>query len=269
MLVAASLRDKISALKEQGCVQSNLYTRKPLDCADESVVTGKTVLFSCMDHTVRRLYYFTRDFSDMCATVGQLSHGEYTLELMSRDPAENRLSLLQTGFTPYSRLMRLSVSDCSASFQNSEISSYHDERVGLYPKESEAGEINQLLWRVFDPRVSHLLTDEEIVAAIQRREITIHRDEHAQIKAILQAVVNPKKFYINQIYNGTEKKIIHAMLLNRLKSYTDAGGKYAYAWVAEDNAASMRFHKKYGFTHDGMWNLVYRLEKTPCYTMKE
>ena len=71
----------------------------------------------------------------------------------------------------------------------------------------------------------------------------------------------PKKFYINQVVNQGERKTIHAILLNRLEAYTNAGGKYLYAWVEDKNTASLKFHEKYGMKHDGMWSMIYSIER--------
>ncbi len=262
MYSAAEIWENIEALKKHGHVQSNLYSNAHviLDHLDEAVVTDKTILTTFLDHGVRRLYYYTLDFSDIIAAAEKLSSGVCVLEFMTRDPSEYRSFLQPAGFSLLAGMMRMSVYDCAAAFQNPEISGFYDASIGYFPDETEAAEINRVLWQVFDTRISHLCTEEETADAIRKREITIRRDENGTIKAVLQAVVNPKKFYINQVYNGTEKRIIHAMLLNRLKSYIDAGGKYAYAWVAEDNNASIKFHKKYGFLPDGMWNMVYQLK---------
>lgn len=261
MIETQKLREAIESLKRQGRVSSNLYSENILNCADEYAATTKTVLLSYEDHTVRRLYYCTLDINDLTDAVSQLRYNSYVLEFMTRDSSENRKTYFQSGFVPLAALMRMSVRDCSIAFQNEEINTYYDSTVGQFPKEEEASEINRVLWDIFDTRISHLCTDAEITAAIRGRELTIHKDEMGKIDAVLQAVVNPKKFYINQVYNGAEKRIIHAMFLNRLKEYCDAGGKYAYAWVAEDNIASIKFHSKYSFTPDGMWNMVYCLEK--------
>lgn len=40
-----------------------------------------------------------------------------------------------------------------------------------------------------------------------------------------------------------------------------AGGKYLYAWVEAFNVASVKFHEKYGMKHDGMWSMIYSIER--------
>ena len=43
----------------------------------------------------------------------------------------------------------------------------------------------------------------------------------------------------------------------KIYEYIESGGKYMYAWVEENNIASLKFHQKYGMRHDGMWDLIY------------
>ena len=135
---------------------------------------------------------------------------------------------------------------------------YFDPAVGEPAADRDIPEINRLLWDTFHTEISHLLTDEELLE--KAGQLTIHR-EGRTIDALLQAEVLPKKFYINQIVNRGNRKNIHAMLLNRLKAYTEAGGKYLYAWVEDRNIASQKFHQKYGMKHDGMWNVLYAVER--------
>ena len=103
-----------------------------------------------------------------------------------------------------------------------------------------------------------MLFDDELAEIIKEKKVIIHKDK--QIDALLQIDVLPKKFYINQVINKADKCVIHAMLLSELSKYIQNGGQYIYSWVEENNIASMKFHQKYGMSHDGMWNIVYRLE---------
>ena len=51
------------------------------------------------------------------------------------------------------------------------------------------------------------------------------------------------------------------MMLNRLKKYSETGGRYIYAWIDEKNIASIKFHKKYGMEPDGIWDIIYFTER--------
>lgn len=151
---------------------------------------------------------------------------------------------------------------CGTMLAGLPVMAYYDDAVGYMADISETQEIKEKMWSVFDTRVSHLLEDDELMEAIKRKEICIYRNEAGKIEAFVQTVVQPRRFYINQIYNGTEKNVIHAMLLRRLREYTEGGGQYLYAWAEEKNIASLKFHGKYGMKPDGMWNMVYVKENT-------
>ena len=141
------------------------------------------------------------------------------------------------------------------------LSQYGLSEEGKVPETKFIPSINGCLHEIFDTKVSHLPSDEELSKSVERGEVEIHCDKNSAIDAILQVVVKPQNFYINQIYNGTEKKIIHSMHQKRLKKYSAQCWIYAYAWVEKDNVASIKFHEKYGFKFDGLWNMVYVLKK--------
>ncbi len=254
------IRDEIAQLRSLGKVQSNVYSEDSIRNPEEYIFDGDTILLSQKDHGVSRLYYYTLQFDKINKVTKDLKGAEYVLEFMTRTVDEYQETLKDAGFSAISHLMRMSARDVSKAFECPAIMQYADDGIGIKPPQEECVAINKVLWNVFDTRISHLLSDEEIAESIRKGEITIHKTGN-RIVSILQVIEEPKKFYINQVYNGGEKRFIHAMLLQRLKHYIESGGKYAYAWVDRDNVASIKFHQKYGFSHDGMWNMVYSLRK--------
>ena len=135
---------------------------------------------------------------------------------------------------------------------------YFDKSVGRLAEPGDAPLIYDLLWKIFDTDISHLPSIDAVNASIERKEFTLYKGDNGNI-SLLQADIKPRSFYINQVYNGNEKRIIHAMLLNRLSEYCSQGGKYAFAWVDENNTASLKFHQKYKMKHDGLWDIVYKV----------
>lgn len=248
-------------LKTVGRVETNVFSDDAILNIEEVYASEKAVLISCLDCGVKRLYFYTVDFSTLNNLFPSLKQGEYTLEMLSRNSEEKKDFLTQNGFTLLAQMMRMSVRDCSHFLTDSSLLQYADDNVGLIPNINLASAINRQLRTIFDARISHLQSDNELRQSIERGEVEIHQTQDNSIDAILQVVFKPQNFYINQIYNGTEKKIIHAMLQKRLRAYINQGGKYAYAWVEKDNIASVKFHEKYGFKPDGLWNMVYLFRK--------
>lgn len=235
---------------------TNCYAIDLAKNADQLWIKEEDFIFSYKDQGISRLIFFAKDWHAVDELLKLVDRGRYYLEFMTKNPDERVASCL----TLIARMMRLSNPDCSFVFaEESSVMQYMNENVGETAQEEDAEEINRVLWETFRTEISHLLSDEEIRDKITEGQITIHRDNH--IDAILQADVRPKKFYINQIVNKTDRNIIHAILLNRLNTYVKNGGKYLYAWVEDTNIASLKFHEKYGMKHDGMWSMIYCLNR--------
>ena len=260
-MVTEQLKNAIEKLKTDGRIVTNVYSANVLQCATQFFNDENALLFFYNDHGVNRLYYYAHRLEDLTELIATLPDSEYVLEFMTKSVIENSEVLKQLGFVCLAQLMRMSVRNCTLQTGISGIDKYYDETVGIFPKVDSARDINHVLWNVFDTRVSHLLNDEEMVTAIKNKELLIHQNSGGGVDAVLQTVIQPHRFYINQVYNGADKGVIHAMLQKRLKEYTDAGGKYMYAWVDSNNIASIKFHQKYGLQHDGMWNMVYAFKK--------
>lgn len=218
--------------------------------SDESIILIKE------DNGVFRIFFYTIDFSDLKQLMNQkLSEDrEYTLEIVGKDRNLYCDELTGMGFQVLARMSRLSIKDVSTYLAEKE--EYQDVSV-ITAGVEDVSELKEKLWKIFDTRVSHLPNEEELKASIEKQEISLYRNDNGNITAFLQSVVEPRSFYINQVYNAAEKKVIHSIMYRRLAEYVENDGKYVYAWVDETNMASMRFHKKYGLEPDGLWTCVY------------
>ncbi len=246
--------DKINLARKRRFL-TNCYNLNIVETANDMWEYKECFIFSYDDHGINRLVYFTDKYDTINFLLDKINNGCYFLEFMTKNPEEyvpNRASLT-------ARMLRLANPDCKSVFEtNSSILKYQDNTIGERAQEVDITEINRIFWRTFHAEISHLLTDDELHERLD--QITIHKQER-RIDAILQANAMPKKFYINQVVNNTKPKIIHAMLLNRLQSYVEQGGKYLYAWVENRNIASLKFHKKYGMEHDGMYSMIYCIKR--------
>lgn len=233
---------------------TNCYSLNVVEQCKRVWDQGDEFVFSYEDHGIDRLAFFAKSWQTLDRLLAEVKEGQYCLEFMTKNPDEYS----PEGFVLTAAMKRLANPDCGNVFDaGSSLLLYKDAAIVETAKEQDAGAINGLLWSTFHTQISHLLSEDELREKIKAGQITVHRNEDDHIDALLQAEVLPKKFYINQIVNRGERKVIHAILLDRLEKYTKAGGKYLYAWVEEHNIASLKFHGKYGMNHDGMWNMVY------------
>lgn len=237
---------------------TNCYSLDVLEHSQKLWFQGNEFVFSYEDHGIQRLVYFVRTWETLDHLLDEVEKGRFYLEFMTKDPDEYKphKALLTAA------MMRMSNTDCSRVFDSDSSIIHFKNAVPVETaNEQDATEINSILWSTFHTEVSHLLSEEELREKIQAGHITIHRNDAGKIDALLQAEVMPKKFYINQVVNKGNREVIHALLLNRLEKYIKVGGKYLYAWVEDKNTASIKFHQKYGMTYDGMWSMVYSIER--------
>ncbi len=253
------LRERISEIKKYCKPLTNFYSLDAADSIETFWECGSSFAFSYLDHGMHRLIYFATDKDVLAELIKHVPSGKFYLEFITNDCGEFSEELSRE--TLIYRMKRLANKDCSSIFNDSKIMQYEDDKAGIYPDVIEAHEINEVLRNIFSEENSHLLYDAEIEAAVRERQITIHRNDSGNIDSILKVVINPKKFYVNYVYNDGLRKNIHAMMISRLKEYHAAGGRYIYSWVADDNIASLKWHGKYGMEHDGVWDMIYRVER--------
>ncbi len=237
---------------------TNCYNKEILNKNEPYCAIGNNRLYLVEDHGVNRIFFFAESMADINGMMAVVEPGRYYLEYVTRE----KYGFVPDGATCKAAMMRVSNVDIKHTLDASEEITHFKHSVDAdIATENDAEEINGILWSVFRTEVSHLLTTDELRSVIRKNQVMIHRDEECRIDAILQFEMLPRKFYINQIVNLSEKRVIHSILLERLTNYVEKGGRYVYAWVDEANTASVRFHEKYGMKHDGMWNMVYELER--------
>ncbi len=257
----AELINRISLLRKTGRVITNCFVSlDPSDNKEYEVFSSeKTIIIINCEYKVNRIWFYTtdsQDFAELAASA--LDKAKYTLDIIGRDPSLLKEELASAGFSCIAEMMRLSSNNISEVFsEDSAVHKYLGCEYGTAADITDAGEISDILWRTFDTRISHLPDNDELADMINKGQFVIYRNYEQKLASLLQTVAEPKRLYINQVYNSAEPEIIHAMLLNKIKQYCDQGGKYLYSWVEKDNIASMKFHQKYNLKHDGLWDIVY------------
>lgn len=238
---------------------TNCYAFDVFDLASQIWNYEDSFCFAYDDHGVKRVEFFAANKDELAKLIKKVPKGTYYLEYMTKELDE--LADIFANEKLITRLKRVANPDCSSVFENEQVMQFEDESISIIPEPEDAEEINEMLWNTFHTEVSHLLNKQEMVEAIERREITVHKDAEGKIDAVLHVVMQPKRFYTNHAVNHGDKKIINAMFISRLREYHNAGGKYINCWVPEDNIASLKWNGKYGMVPDGMLNVIYCLER--------
>lgn len=248
---------KIEQARSQKLV-TNCYSLDVVEKCIQIWSKDNEFVFAYDDHGIKRIIFFAKTWNDVNHLLKLIDGGRFFLEFLTKEP----LIFVPENAIAIASMLRMVNPDCRDVLKtDSGVIKYKNSAKIMEADVQDTNEINRLLWSIFKPEISHLLSDDELRQKILKGEITIHRDDKNHVDAILQANVMPKKFYINQIYNNADKNVIHAILLHRLEKYINNGGKYLYSWVENSNIASIKFHEKYNMKHDGMWSMIYCLER--------
>lgn len=217
----------------------------------------RSIVIQDKDGDINRLYFYTLDFEDLDQVINANSL-DGVIEIISKNRQEYEQELARCGYIPLTHMKRIACKDITPTIDNTVDYSTLQSIEGFYFADSnDTDDIYNLLWETFDTRISHLPNHLELKQMINRKEFIIHRNNYMKIDSLLQYQISPKSYYVNQIINHGDKVIFHNMVKYTLQDYIIKGGKYAFAWVEENNVASLNFFLKYGITADGVWNTIY------------
>lgn len=254
----------INRIKKQGNTDqsyiSNCYinfARQPVDSEWDTLQNGRSLILIAHEYKVDRFFFFASNMNDMVNLSHKLDMGiGYTLDIVSRDRKLYADVFAQMGFYPLAEMQRVVNGDIS-SVLSMQTYQYLENDISFAATQDDLESIYNMLWNVFDTRVSHLPDRAKLCKLLFEDEFRIVKDEKGNIVTLHQAVIEPKSYYFNQIINKGNKRVFHSCILNSIKRYCEAGGKYAYAWVENTNIASKEYFKKYGLLPDGLYTSVY------------
>lgn len=260
-MLKEEISERFSTISKICRPMTNCYSMQIFDAAEELWNVEESFIFSYNDHGIHRLVYFAKDLQCLKELLKLPRNKQFCMDVMTKDSEFMQNFFQDCNCNLLAKMTRLVNADCRNFVENSVVSKYRDDSLFFTATQRDVPEINKKLWAVFDSRISHLLNDDELMAFVKKENLYVHHNSLGVVDAVLQLDVMPKKFYINQVINESGTPVIHSMMIKALNCYVRQGGKYIYSWVDEKNVPSQKFHAKYGMIHDGMWNLVFTLER--------
>ena len=254
------LVERWNAIRAQGkSVYTNLYRNIASFPAQEWDATASelTLCLFLFEGGARRVQFVTSDSDDLARMLAAVKEPA-AIDMVGRNPSALAGALAKGGFHPIAQMHRWANRDISAALGGNGIinKTYGNINSGGVAREDDARQILDIYRKTFDTRISHLPSLGELKENIDHGEVVIHR-EAGRIRTILQRTIEPKRFYIHQVYNDGEKAWLHGIILSELRRYYAQGGRYLYAWIQDTNIASQKMHAKYGMAPDGLWDVVY------------
>ena len=187
---------------------SNFYLLSLKDKQYTGFKSAKS-LFFINEERVQRICFYTLDFLDFAElfyTHTNILDSNAIIEITSKNPHLLENDLFHLGFYTIAKQQRISSNNAAFCFsKDSPAFSFmpmsDQELESCIATERDSKQIYTKLREVFDSTTGHLQNIDELKISIHNKQFFILKDSHNNITSLLQAIINPKSFYINQIFN--------------------------------------------------------------------
>lgn len=247
--------------KSKKKVVTNYYLT--LQKSQEDFMTWKadnSIVFCAQENKVLRCYFASTDWEELNALLADVPEGavmDYVVKGEMDDfPWE------KVGFEHYKTLVRHTTPDLLAVRPKTKrekfLEQFYQEDFGEFATAEDADELYDLLYEIFDYRVSRLPSKEELLEYIGKNWVLLYR-ENGEIISFIMYQMEGKKYYGYQIYNAGTADISYNLdcraVQYAIKHY---GAKSSYSWTEVDNPAA---NKIAGDNMDGTHDYIFVKKK--------
>lgn len=222
----------------------------------ESWTAQNSIVFCAQENKVFRCYFASTDSDELNILLKKVPVGA-VMDFITKEKTE-RFPWEASGFEHYSTLARHVNPDLMADRELTKrekfLEQFYQEDFGEFATSGDVDELYELLYEIFDYRVSRLPSREELLEQIDKKWVLIYR-ENAGIIAFLMYQIEGKKYYGYQVYNKGTADITYNLERRAIQYAIDHYGvKSLYSWVEVDNYAA---NKKAGSNSDGTYDYIF------------
>lgn len=239
----------ISALrKSKKKVITNYYLTLQKSEEDFECWTAEnSIVFCAQENKVYRCFFATTDADELNILLEKVPAGT-VMDIISKEKPESFLQetpwWTASGFEHYSTLARHVDPDLLAAREMTKrekfLEQFYQEDFGEFATSEDADEIYELLYEIFDYRVSRLPSMEELLEQISKNWVLLYRED-AEIIAFLMYQIEGKKYYGYQVYNKGTADITYNLERRAIQyAIEHYGVKSSYGWVEVNNFAANR-----------------------------
>lgn len=215
-----------------------------------------SIVFCTQENKVSRCFFATTDTDELNTLLEKMPAGT-VIDYVTKEKMEN-FSWEESGFRHYKTLARHVNPDLFAvgvkSKREKFLEQFYQEDFGKFAIADDTDELYDLLYEVFDYRVSRLPSKEELLEQINKNWVLLYR-ENGNIIAFLMYQIEGKKYYGYQIYNKGTADITYNLEQRAIRYAIDNYGiKSLYSWIEVDNYAANR---KAGSNLDGTYDYIF------------
>lgn len=258
----------VDQLKKQGkSIQSNYY-RTMDDSSDimETFEEQAALLAIHEEELVRRVFFFGADMTGLCRCFNELD-GDYVLCYIGRgaNPEWDEI-LLSSGWKPYRTYIRTSIpiNEIRQRERQTEIGrmleTQYNPELGRLAEEADVSAVRRLLLERFDPLANEVMTTEQLIEAVHRKEIWLYWENNMkEIDTLYIYRVEGKKRYGAITYNRLSADYLYSIVRRADElSESEHDLKIHYGWIREDNRQIIRSLKARNlYETDGMKEYIF------------
>lgn len=233
----------ITALRKSGKkVLTNYYLT--LQKSEEDFVSWtaeNSIVFCVQENKVYRCFFATTDEDELNTLLKKMPEGT-VMDFISKKKLET-FPWTASGFEHYKTLARYTIPDLTAPGPKTKrdifLEQFYQEDFGEFATMDDADELYDLLYKIFDYRVSRLPSKEELLEQIGKNWVLLYR-ENKEIIAFVMYQMEGKKYYGYQVYNSGTADITYNLDRRAMKyAIEHYGAKSLYSWIEVDNFAAV------------------------------
>lgn len=219
--------------------------------------TDSSIVFCDQEENLLRCYFASVDLQDLNTLLEKVPSGAI-MDYIVKEEISEFSWVNATLFQHYTTLVRhtnlFSGGEHEKSKQELFMEQFYEEDFGDFATEKDAKELYQMLYRIFDYRVSRLPSIEELMEAIRKNWVLLYREKE-EIVAFLMYQIEGKKYYGYQIYNSGTADITYNLERRAIEYAKEHYGvTSSYAWTEIDN---LRANKRAGEC-DGTFDYIFQ-----------
>lgn len=256
MKIQEIIKEISSLRKTKKKLFSNYYMNYQGSDMEFDVWQGlETVVFCVQEERVYRCFFATTDLKELNELLSELPL-QTVIDYVTREKSDV-FPWEKSGFEHFTTLARFTNANLNQERPKTKrerfLEQFHDENCGEFATIEDLDDIYELLYKVFDYRVSRLPSKNELAEMIEKKWVLLYREE--KIVAFLIYQIEGKKYYGYQIYNEGTADITYNLECKAMKyAQRQYDIKSSYAWVEVDNAAA---NMRVGADFDGTYDYIF------------
>lgn len=194
--------------------------------------------FFCSGRKIAEMLFASTNEKELNSLLKELPAGT-VMDYITKEKTED-FCWTDVGFGLYRTLIRYTDPNwedesCPKSKRTLFLEQFYDENVGEFATVEDAEELYELLYKIFDVRVSRLPSMQQLIEMIEKKWVLLYR-EQGRVIAFLMYQIEGRKYYGYQIYNEGTADITYN-LERKATQYAKSAYqvKSSYGWVEIDN----------------------------------